>query len=303
MKIITTRITEHSNWSAVEDVIKTIDKHGIFVSFCDNYFTQNTKPMRESWCGVIHNPFDWEKYTPWDNKTPLVNIRPFVASLKFCKMLFVMNDTQVPILNKWLLSNGFDYVKVHSLVHPINNLSYEFNYDKYILNNDKTIFSIGNWLRKQYTIFKLKCNSKFKKAILPFTERTRLELKHYTNLDGIQLTTNEINSVIKMEHLNTNDYHKIFESNLVLLDVYLTTINNTFLECVITNTPIILNRKQEYINLIGESYPLYFDDIATINELIENDEHILKAHQYLKNIDKTKFSMAFFKQTLEQHLD
>jgi hypothetical protein len=303
MIVFTTNITEHSNWSVVEDIIKKIDKKGIFVSFCDIYFKNNTNPINELWYGIIHNPFNWENYTPWDDKTTLFDINSFIISLNFCKILFVMNETQIIYIKQFLKSKGFDNIIVASLIHPINELTYTFNYDEYILNKNKTIYSIGNWLRKQYPIFKLKCSDKFNKAIMPFTKRTELELEYYTKLDNIFLTKDEINTVNKLEYVSTQNYHKIFENNLVFLDVYLTTINNTILECIISNTPIILNRKQEYINLIGGDYPLFFDNIDEINSFIETDNNILKAHKYLKNIDKTKFSMNFFKQTLEKYID
>lgn len=303
MIVFTSNIAEHSNWSVVEKVIGQLDKKGIFVSFCDIYFTDTTNPITDLWYGIIHNPFNWENYTPWGNKTTLFNLDSFIASLPFCKILFVMNDTQIMHIEQCLKSMGFNNIIVASLIHPINKLTYEFNYDKYILNKNKTIYSIGNWLRKQYSIFKLKCCDKFKKSIIPFTERTKLELQYYAKLDNVRLTNDEMNSVNKLEYVSPHNYHKIFENNLVFLDVYLTTINNTFLECIITNTPIILNRKQEYINLIGSDYPLFFDNIDDINSFIECDDNILRAHNYLKNIDKTKFSITYFKQTLEKYID
>lgn len=55
--------------------------------------------------------------------------------------------------------------------------------------------------------------------------------------------------------------------------------------------------------MIGGDYPLFFDNIDEINSFIEDDNNILKAHNYLKNIDKTKFSMIFFKETLEKYID
>lgn len=302
MIVYTTNISEHSNWTNVEEVIKQINKKGIFVSFCDIYFLNNTNPINELWYGIIHNPVGWEKFTPWGNKTTLFDVNSFILSLNFCKILFVMSETQIIPIKQKLKSIGFNNIIVKSLIHPISELNYKFNYDKYILNKNKTIYSIGNWLRKQYPIFKLKCSNKFNKAIIPFTERTQLELDYYIKLDKICFTKHEINSVNKLKYISTENYHKIFENNLVFLDVYLTTINNTFLECIISNTPIILNRKQEYINLIGKDYPLFFDNIDQINSFIETDENILKAHQYLKNIDKTKFSFNFFKETLEKYL-
>lgn len=304
MIVYTNSFTEHNNWEFVEQNIIKLENKGIFVSFCDGYFARNSSPITELWYGIIHNPIDWEKYTPWGFKIDLFNTDSFIRSLKYCKILFVMAETQVLPIIKLLNSKGYTDIKVVSLIHPINEFKYsKFDYNKYLLNQNKTIFSVGNWLRKQYTIFKLNCADKFSKSIIPFSKRTELELDYYLKYDNISLTTHEMSSVNKLEYVNLDDYRKIFEDNLIFLDVYLTTINNTFLEAVISNTPIILNRKQEYIDLIGGEYPLFFDDINDINSYIEDDNNILNAHNYLKNIDKKKFSIEYFVNILKTHLD
>lgn len=302
MIVYPANIAEHSNWTVAEEVICQINARGVFVSFCDIFFNNSTSPITETWYGIIHNPFGWEMHTPWGAKTTLFQTDSFLASLPHCKGLFVMANTQVRPLNNLLAKHGFRHISVVALVHPINALNSTFDYDKYVSNPQKTIYSIGNWLRKQYSIFKLQCHSKFTKAIIPFTNRTRLELDYYTKRDSIVLSRSELNSVKNIDYVDSDTYHKIFEKNIVFLDVYLTTINNTFLECVISNTPIILNRHQEYVDLIGGDYPLFFDTIDDINSYIETDDNILRAHEYLKRIDKTKFSLSFFKRTLETHI-
>lgn len=295
MKVIEANINEHNNWKVVENEIKKIDMDGLFITFCELYFVKvSAVPIQEKWYGIIHNPYDWEKYSPWyDNNKNLFNMPAFLDSLKFCKLLFVMSQTQInPIKN---LLKKHDYqVNVVNLYHPIKELNCSFDFAKYKNNSNKTIFSVGNWLRKQYSIFKLKCDKKFKKGIIPFNNRTKNELEFYTNMDNIKITKEEFNIVATFEKLDDLNYHKIFEDNLILLDVYLTTINNTFLECLISNTPILLNRHQEYIDLIGPHYPLFFDSLEDINNFIYNDENILKAHNYLKNIDKTRFTFDYF---------
>ena len=303
MIVYKTNIKEHGNWSFVEDKIMNIKKEGIFVSFCDIYFKNENTPITSLWYGIIHNPIGYEKYNPWEDKFTLFENKTFLNSLKYCKLLFVMAETQIVLVMQLLKSKGFSHIKVKSLCHPINNLKYTFDPQKYISNKNKTIYSIGNWLRKQYTIFKLNCDKKFNKTIIPFTKRTQLELKYYLNYEKIKLTNDELNSVNKKEYINEEEYQKIFEDNLIFLDVYLTTINNTFLEAIISNTPIILNKHQEYIDLIGYDYPLFFIDINEINNLISNEENIINAHNYLKNIDKTKFTIEYFIENLEKYLD
>lgn len=303
MKIIEANINEHNNWKIVENEIKKIDFDGIFVTFCELYFSKKNVPsLQETWYGVIHNPCEWEKYSPWyDNNTNLFELNVFLDSLQFCKLLFVMSKTQIEPIKELLKKHGFK-INVINLYHPINKLDCSFNFEKYKNNSNKTIFSIGNWLRKQYSIFKLICDTKFNKAILPFNNRTRDELSFYTNMDHVVVTKEEFNSVLKIEKLDDFNYHKIFENNLVFLDVYLTTINNTFLECLISDTPILLNRHREYVELIGETYPLFYDTLEDINSFIFDDENILNAHNYLKKIDKSRFTLKYFIKDIQSKL-
>jgi len=294
------KIDAHDNWTKVENEIEKMDIEGTFISFCDLYFLELSTPITTSWYGILHNPIGWEKYSPWDsNKTPIVDKQIFIDSLKYCKVLFVMAKSQVDPVHKLLAAKGYSTIKIISLYHPVNKLDYSFNYESYNANSTKTIYNIGNWLRKQYTIFKLPCDSKFKKAILPFNPRTAKELMFYLKLDNQVITKEENASVIKCKRLNDKEYHQIFESNLIFLDVYLTTINNTFLEAFISNTPIILSRQQEFVDILGPEYPLFFDSLDQVKDLIKNDETILQAHEYLKRVDKSQFTMESFIHSIE----
>lgn len=301
MKIIEANINEHNNWKIVENEIKNINFEGLFITFCELYFNKINTPVQEMWYGIIHNPCEWENYSPWYDNTNLFELNVFVESLRFCKLLFVMSKTQIIPIKELLKKKGYK-IDVINLYHPINKLNFSFDFEKYTNNSKKTIFSIGNWLRKQYSIFKLQCDAKFNKAILPFTKRTQDELSFYINRDHIVITDEEFKSVLKIEKLDDFNYHKIFEKNLVFLDVYLTTINNTFLECLISNTPILLNRHQEYVELIGETYPLFYDSLDDIKYFIFNDENILNAHNYLKKVDKTRFTLDYFIKDLNAKL-
>jgi len=89
MIVYTNPISEHNNWAFVEQNIIKLNNKGIFVSFCDAYFEKTSSPITELWYGIIHNPIDWEKYTPWDENINLFNTNSFIRSLNFCKILFV----------------------------------------------------------------------------------------------------------------------------------------------------------------------------------------------------------------------
>jgi hypothetical protein len=69
--------------------------------------------------------------------------------------------------------------------------------------------------------------------------------------------------------------------------------NNTILECIIRNTPIIVNKLESVVEYLGKDYPLYFNHLDEIPSLL-NNEKILEAHQYLCDMKKDDVSMKYF---------
>ena len=298
-----TNLSEHSRWTMIENSMDYIQTKIKIITFCDIYFNEvnETEPIKEKWVGFIHNPIGYEKYWSNNNFLPLLNNQLFLNSLSNCKMLITMSssckDYFILKINNEL---GFHNIIIKNIYHPIPNNMY-FNFDFSEFKNNRQILFVGNWLRKTYSIFKLNCNLSYKKAIIPFTERTKLELNYYCEKDGISINDTEYNSVYKYEKKNQKEFEKIFTSSVILLNVYLTTINNTLLECIASNTPILLNRHQEFVDILGADYPLFFDNMEDINSLL-NDELILNAHHYLKNMDKTSLTLEYFINTFKNYI-
>ena len=86
---------------------------------------------------------------------------------------------------------------------------------------------------------------------------------------------------------------------------WITSAVNTLLECIVRNTPIIVNKHPAVVELLGENYPLYYTNSLNyldlnlfINELLKNSNIIRKTHNYLKKIDKNKFKIENFRKEL-----
>ena len=71
--------------------------------------------------------------------------------------------------------------------------------------------------------------------------------------------------------------------HIVFVDLYDASANNALVECVIRNTPILINKIPGVIDYLGEDYPLYFNTLEEIPNLL-TDDNIYKANQYLINI-------------------
>jgi hypothetical protein len=112
-------------------------------------------------------------------------------------------------------------------------------------------------------------------------------------------------SVEVIEHLCDSDYDKLLSENIVFLNLIDASAVNTVIECIIRNTPIIINRRPAIVEILGSEYPLYYgdcdgntDDDYTMNhqvvELLSDTKKLKSAYKYLLNFDKTKFSVGSF---------
>ena len=108
------------------------------------------------------------------------------------------------------------------------------------------------------------------------------------------LKKEEQDKEVKMYYTETfEEYDTLLTKNIVIINLFDAAANNTILECIIRNTPIIVNRIEGVIDYLGEDYPLYFDNITEIDKLLDIKK-IKEAHLYLKKMDKRKFHTDFF---------
>jgi len=118
--------------------------------------------------------------------------------------------------------------------------------------------------------------------------------KHY-----YEYTKDIIKSVSFIELLSNDDYDKLLTENIIFLNLVDASAVNTIIECKVRNTPIIVNKHPAVVEILGEDYPLYYNDgsyyeINTQVSMLANTENIHKAYIYLKNLDKTNLEISYF---------
>lgn len=295
VSIIKAFIGTHNNWRIIEDYIENkliSNKKIIFITFCEMYFYKGGKSIKNDWVGIIHDPEDSQLYY---KKKNITKKRNFKKSLPYCKGLFCMS----PNLKKWIIQEIKPNFFVDVLYHPISTKNLiEFQIEEYKKN--KCIIQIGNWLRKTYSIFKI--NTNINKEILPWSQRTQKEMRYFLNKDNMILTELEKGSVLKTSHVCDNDYNKIFNNKIIFLNLYSSTANNVILECIKSNNPIIVNRLESIEEYLGKEYPLFYDNLTDVSKILENDDLILEAFNYLKNMDKSIFSIQLMVNSINKKL-
>lgn len=220
----------------------------------------------------------------------------------------------------------------YTLYHPLQcNLLHTFDLNAFIQSPTKFLFNIGWWLRKYDTFLRL---SGYEKIVViksdegPHVEKyIRDEIVRTLNQDStaefgstkdmihfdpmyvypnpkslteyeIERLEQEFNTTI-VHNLKNDEYDAIFKKNIVFLDLYDTVANNIILECIMHNTPILVNYLPSTVEYLGPDYPLYFTNISDAQAKLDSINLIIEAHKYLKRMDKTRFTYHHFNQQLK----
>jgi len=269
-----------------------------FDSFVDKTFLWGGKNFKKRrhifpWIGILHNPpgIIFKKKSP----QYLLKQKRFLQSLKNCKGLFVLSN----YLKEWLKIQKFMLnIKINVIYLPTETPSENlwFTMDKFQENQNKQIIQIGFALRKKESIFKLGSLKFLNRVILPCTKRMHMEYKYET---GTDIPNNP--NVIQMEHISNEHYDQLLSQNIVFLDLFDSSANNSIIECVVRNTPILVKDLPAVREYLGENYPFYFTNLEQAREKANNLQLILQTHEYLKNYKtKEKFTKKYFIQSILQ---
>ena len=102
-----------------------------------------------------------------------------------------------------------------------------------------------------------------------------------------------INSVKVIDYLPNDEYDRLLSENIVFLHLMDCSAVNTIIECMVRNTPLVVNRLPAVVEYLGEEYPLYYHDLSEVPMLM-TVERIRRATEYLAAMDKTFLRITSF---------
>jgi hypothetical protein len=105
-------------------------------------------------------------------------------------------------------------------------------------------------------------------------------------------------SVDILEHLDNLEFDILLSQNIVFLELVDCSVSNTVLECLIRNTPLLINKHPAIVELLGECYPFYYTDLIDAGVMVNNTELIYKTHIYMKKMEKTNLNIDYFIQSI-----
>jgi len=288
--------SEHhrSGWPWVMRSLEVVHSYqGIyFEDFVDRTFThgRRTNPYIKPWVGVFHNPHNMPPWFDWRQTPQLVfQTRVFRESLKHLKLAIALSD----YLGDWLRENL--EVPVIATPHPTEVPATLFDPNMYLHNTRKKAIQVGWWLRNTDAIYQLKCPGQFQRTALKLQERWVKEAESRVSEYWEALGTRSyVDGVVDVKWIENAQYDKMLSRNVVFVEFFDSSANNAVVECIARNTPIIVNRHPAIEEYLGADYPLFYEKFSDAGDLF-TDEQIIKGHEYLRDMDMTRFTGAHFR--------
>jgi hypothetical protein len=230
----------------------------------------------------------------------IFNNENFIISLKNCLGIITLS----PYLSNYF-KNKFKQlnikINVYTLKHPtITNNIPQFNYINFVNSNNKKIIQLGQQLRKVSSIYLLPHIPNYSKIWLTGTKqfnKLKQFLTHETSMYNINPQLINLTQIPMVYLTNYDDYDRLLTTNIVFMDLYDAAANNAIVECIIRNTPIIVNKIPGIVDYLGDKYPLYYNNLEEVPKLL-TEENIFRAHQYLLNMNKTELEIEYFSKKL-----
>ena len=271
-----------------------------------DYCFNNDKPEvlphhKQDWIGFIHNPMIIPK--PFEIKQSPINMcarLPFVLAMRNCKGLFTLSDDLEQQLRMLFNAYGFDNILLETLLHPTPLNVEQFSLDNFLA--DKQITCLGYWLRDFEKFWEL--DTQMPKNVLlgrlPYAHQIYAhQLEEYKRKQ--EYTNEKIKgNVIVHKHLQNKEFDKFMTNTVGFLYLIDTSANNGVTDCISRNIPLLVNCHPAVVQYLGEDYPFYYNSMETANKKINDIELIKETHQYLKNMDKSKFHIDTFLDDFEK---
>lgn len=250
---------------------------------------------KNPWCGVIHCTPETPPYLNGVNIEYMFHNANFIESLSHCVFIVSLSPYLTKYLNKKIRCELALNIPIYTFYHPVVDENIiPFTMESFLNNQNKILIQIGQQLRKITSIYMLDnvyCNKLWLTGTKKFERIHELIDKECRHLN---IDKTELNTDVTMYYTKTfEEYDELLSKNIVFVDFFDAAANNTVLECIIRNTPIIVNKIEGVVDYLGEDYPLYYVNLNEVADLIDGQK-IMAAHEYLKNMDKTRFLLSTF---------
>ncbi len=290
-----------SGWPYVLGLLARLHKSGGLVldSFIERTFCwhpRGPRAHRQPWIGFIHVPPrvpDW--FLSEQSNERIFASDYWQQSLPHLRGLFTLSA-----YHRQDLENRLD-IPVENLIFPTETPDLTWTMERFQANRSPKIVQVGWWLRKLHTIFLLP-DTHYKKIFLRISHADiddLLRREREILLAGGPVPDRIYRSAEAVEFLDNAKYDRLLSENIVIAELYDASANNTVIECIVRNTPLLVNPLPAVREYLGEAYPFYFTSLEEAARKAEDLDLVYETHRYLTRLAiKEKLTGEFFLRSL-----
>ena len=285
--------TRDHGWSVATKLLSVLSNPDgvIFDDFVESTFlwhgheslSAGIIPYTEPWMGFIHNPPhspDW----PSIRAAGIANLSSsttWMGSLQHCLGLYAMTD----YLAEWATKQWG--IPCEVVRYPAIIPEKKFSIEDFTRQPEKTVASIGFWLRRYSSFDQLRADGYRKLRPLPVTREHGAELARIAQYEReerahAEYADSAAQTVTACDRLSNDEYDDLLSRSIVFLDLIDASAVITIVECLVRGTPLLVNRIAPVEEYLGSDYPLYFDTLDEAGEKIANLDLIQAAHSHMR---------------------
>lgn len=96
-----------------------------------------------------------------------------------------------------------------------------------------------------------------------------------------------------LNRLSNEEYDELLSKSVVFVHYEELSASNTLIECIMRNTPILINDTESAREYLGDEYPMYWSAYEDIPKLLTR-EKIFETYMYISGMDKMHLDMTNF---------
>jgi hypothetical protein len=272
-------------------------------TFC---YQPPTTVYRQPWVGIFHHPPTYPPYSDRRQRPEVyLELPAFRESEQLLRLAITLSEHSAIALRKRLTC------PVVSIKHPtaLDVRRWKFDVQRSRIScatgsasAHRQLVQLGWYLRNTQAIFQTPVPSGWSKMRI-WPDREKLPWVY--DWDGqVTRAYRDRPRFGNVEHaplLSTQEYDDLLASSVVLTELIDASANNVVIECLAHATPIVVNRHPAVVEYLGADYPLYFDAIEDVADLLD-DAKIIAAHEHLLTRDKTQLDAHQFASSLRKSI-
>jgi hypothetical protein len=112
--------------------------------------------------------------------------------------------------------------------------------------------------------------------------------------------SNKLKNVDYLDYQDNNEYDALLTQNVVFLHLVDASAVNTVIECIVRETPIVVNKHPAIVEMLGANYPLYFTSTTPqsicqeVEKILSSTYRIRKANLHMKRLSKERYDISLF---------